>query len=784
MIRLYRRRLSAISLINCRRLISSDTAGRLDLVSYDFLKESKKLEKPLEPSNVLPFAPRRHSETFAQLVRGDHYKCPDAQNSQPDIESSPFRNPDGSYIKGNNAEEARLHDDTLEGRVDRHVTKLPTDIAKAINNNILGRLPPDRLRERVALLYQSLSKDQIQKAPESALDCDAHIAALFLQNYSHARQTLLELRKRVGEDRFDPRKVLDISYGPATGMVALNEIMGPKWAPDEKDAYIIGRRNNEMKKRAKVILSRQLNEHFTRLEDHETEHSNELVPGMEPAESATENNAEENTEEDVDNNGEHVGPIRSSAIKTYTRLRDSLPSTKKYDLIIVNQCMLTREFNFPKDIDTNLYTILRLLAPGGHLILVERGNTLGFETIARARQVMLRPESHENEKGKIPRPYLKGSSVKPRALRKEDQIVSETDIAFEEELLAKMSKPTGEEPVDATLATEFERELNAQYGEPLEEELKFEGEDEGEFEVLPVLSATHEVSKDLETNSNSIDFHISILAPCAHHGKCPLQLGDPKFYNIPSHKHRFSHCSFSKVVERPKYTMELKKGRRLATSWDKTAADGFGLDTMNRGDLKKLQGLGRPGGHNTESGSFSYLIAERSLSDPETIAKIEELRRLNDGYVRGNSSDLWPRVTGAPAKVKNNVRLEVCAPSGKIETWQVPKSLGKQTYHDARKVDRGDLWALGCKSATPRKTVSTETRQKLDVLHKTQTKRFLKEQRRKSWKKLTSASVHDFDKDFLSISDDMASSLENTMAYKKQAKKANFDVDPSQFDGK
>lgn len=61
--------------------------------------------------------------------------------------------------------------------------------------------------------------------------------------------------------------------------------------------------------------------------------------------------------------------------------------------------------------------ILKLLSPGGHLVLVERGNALGFETIARARQIMIRPESYSTEIGKVPRPYVKGSKLKPQKLK-------------------------------------------------------------------------------------------------------------------------------------------------------------------------------------------------------------------------------------------------------------------------------------------------------------------------------------------------------------------------------
>ena len=87
-------------------------------------------------------------------------------------------------------------------------------------------------------------------------------------------------------------------------------------------------------------------------------------------------------------------------------------------MIIIHSSLLSKEFNFPKDVDDNIHMVLPLLAPGGHLVLIERGNSVGFETIARARQIMIRPESYPQELGKIPRPYIKGSKGKPQKMKK------------------------------------------------------------------------------------------------------------------------------------------------------------------------------------------------------------------------------------------------------------------------------------------------------------------------------------------------------------------------------
>lgn len=722
----------------------------------------------------LPFSDRRHSETFGQMVRSDRLKQDDQLNEDSGrvyepheqyLSQSPYRDEYGELLKGKNAKEARLHDLTLLGRVDQSVTKLPYEIAKTINNDILAHIAPDRLREKAALIYQALGKDQIQKAPETSLEADAHVAATFLQDYAHARQVLLELQNRV--EHFNPRKVLDIGYGPAVGLVALNEIMGDGYDPEETESYIIGRRNSEMKKRAKIILSRQISENSEEEEEIEQHYEEEV--------------------EEMDEQDQELGTTNVSAIRIRTKLRDTLPVAKQYDLIIVNRALLTREYSFPRDIDFNMHSILRLLAPGGHLALVERGNALGFETIARARQIMLRPEAYSLESGKIPRPYIKGSTTKPQRLRKQDQMISDEDIEFEEQMLKELEEEEYEEGEheigEYELAekqengevSEFEQKIIEEHGQVSEDELAFEFENSDEYEVSEVSSADPKAQ---------MDYHISIIAPCPHHRKCPLQLGDPKYYKIPSHKHRFNFCSFSKTIERPRYTMELKRGKRLAVSWDKSAEDGFGLDMLPKKSRRDLEGSGRPGGNNTEVGNYLYLLAQRAFNDEATVKAIDESRQNIGQRANKNDRSIWPRIVDNPKKVKNNVKMNVCAPSGHIETWQIPKSLGKQVFHDARKAERGDLWPLGKKSAVVKGTIGDDTKKKLDVLARTQKKSALKEERKKQWKKLVSASEEAFESEVEYMADELATAMELSKKYKQEGKRAQFDVDAQSYDGR
>lgn len=770
--------------------------AKLDLSQIDF---STRKENPSLSS--LPFEQRRHSESFGQLVRSEYWKKKGDLNDIEYVKKielnpenheyvslpSPFRNSDGSFIQGSTSEEARLDPKTLKGRVDHTTTKLPADIAKVINKNILLVVSPDKLRERSAQVFQSLEKEQIQRAPDLSLESDAHIASLFLQNFSHAKRVLSELKKRVGES-FNPDSILDVGYGPGTGMVALNDLMGDDFKPRTKEVYVVGRSNKEMKKRAKIILSRQVCE----VPDNVKEPLEEVTEPLEEAEiksdglAAEEEEGERHEAEGYSNYDEndYIGPVDASQIKIRTKLRDALPSTKQYELIIVNQALLTREYSFPSDVDTNIHMLLRLLKPNGHLVLIERGNALGFEIIARARQIMLRPESYEGEKGRIPRPYVKGSSYKPQKIRKEDQLITADHIKYEEELLAQLESEDLEEELvqmrEANREAEIglESEITVKYGEVSEEDLKFEFEDDDEFDVLPVEESATIAA---EPPSDKVNYHLSVVAPCSHHARCPLQLGDPNLYRVSNNKHRLNFCSFNQVVERPKYTMELKRGRRLATQWDKGAHDGMGIENLSKKTLKNLEGSGRPGGNNTESGNFSYLIMHRSPNDSGTIQKIESDREHH--IEASKESELWPRILEFPSKIKNNVKLNVCAPSGNVEIWQVPKSLGKQTYHDARKVRQGDLWALGKKSVVVKNRLSPANFDKLRRLAGTQRKFVMKEKKKKEWKKIVSRAESDFEEDPIELANELATELEGSKKYRTEGKRAKFDVNPRKYDG-
>ena len=509
--------------------------------------------------------------------------------------------------------ETRLLPETLRGRTYRPTLRLNPDVAQAINNNITALHLPNNLRRVAKNQFLALKENKLHQVPHTDLEIDSHIATFFLHDYGAIFQVLTDLKNNYGLE-FKPQNVLDVSMGPATGIIAFNDVMGPEYRCN-KDSVILS--GVDMQKRAKIMLSRQFNEVQEEFAKAESEKSTDT--GEEP---------QDNIEEGED----LVGEVMTKKIKIQTKLKNFLPVGKQYDLIIISHQLLQHERKFPMEVDQNIERYLKLLAPGGRIVVVERGTPLGFETVARARQIMIRPERFPDEFGKIPRPWIAGSSM-------------------------QKVPSTSEDGTDSAEAPQ----------------------------------------------QNECDYHLRIIAPCSHHRTCPLQTMNPNFFSLKEGK-KLKFCSFEKAIMRPKFSLELKKGKLLANKWDEND-----VETTDRKQNMKLAGSGRRNGNDYEIIHFSYLVAERSMNDKQTISEINEARNNNakeaDKYGVGSLGDntplTWPRIINHPTKRKGHIILDVCGSSGKIEKWIIPKSFSKEIYHDAKKVYKGDLWGLEAKTKIP-----------------------------------------------------------------------------------
>lgn len=639
-------------------------------------------EPSTAPASSIPFNNLQDVETFGMLVRTDK-----PSGKIKVIEREDFLKGDYTGLGGPEPT-TRFLPGTEEGRFDNHEVQLSDEIAKAIRNNIIRLYPRiNDLRVVAATMYAEMGSLDLVPAPRLRMEADAHIATVFLQNYASVYRALSELKARVESVPgavFLPAKVLDVGYGPATGMIALNALLGDDFYPEVKHSLIEGnyRGCKTMRDRAKILLSRQLNE--VAVEKYSPEQQREITKEVEQEDllKLTKEQKRQRKYEEEDSN---MGPVDTNRIKIRTKLINEMLATRKYDLIIVSYQMLKDSENFPYGIDDAVQKYLNALEPKGHLVLIERGNPTGFEVLARARQIMIRPENYSQyEYGKLPRPWIRGSSVKPQR----NVAVPEAKVSEEDKLL--------------------EKHLEEKFGAPLAQDLELEPELKGEYEVVG-------------ENKEGIfsDFYLKVVAPYTHHFKCALQMGHPKYYEYPKGL-RLEFLSFNTSVARPKYTLEFKRGAMLSGKWESP--------TIRRAQKGVVTGgSGRPDGKNSENVNFNFLIVQRTRSDHSYIrwlekerkrvqAVAEEIESAKDPEVKqqliesekqrvlenhGDESDQWARILKAPIKNKGHVIFQVMTSEGKIEKWIVPKSFGAGVYHDARKAFKGDLWKHGAKTKLP-----------------------------------------------------------------------------------
>ncbi|OUM53112.1 hypothetical protein BVG19_g2366 [[Candida] boidinii] len=623
-------------------------------------------------ATTLQYAYRRHGETFGQLVQEVHHGRDPLHNERVISPEEALLSVDpryrdtetGELLRGATSAESRLHENTLRGRVNRRRIVIPEYISKAINNNMLLLHDPKKLRQKAAEYYVKMKETDLQVEVNSFedIDADTQIASTFIQDYASAYQIISELRNRIGTEKFNPDKVMTYGYGPATGMLALNDLMGDDFNPSVKDVVING--SFLMERRAKILLSRQANEYHPRGEAQKDPRDDESAnlssqenvdvdesEQLETTKDISNEELEEYKDELDDTRGqEYVGKVKTKALKIKSIIMNGLrPESNQYDLIIASHQLLADKKFFPHQVDQRIDRLIKRLAPGGHLIIVERGNPLGSEIVARVRQVVLRPENNENNLEKIPRLYRT------------------------ENLLARD-------------ASELEN---------------LEDTDEIEPELLEAFDIVEEQKLEEE------QYHLKVVAPCQHHGKCPLQFSNPEVFKYGQVGKRLKFCNFSIDVQRPQFIMELKRGAKLATKWT------TGTSTVPIKGLAQ-PGRGRASCNDFEVASFSYLILERSANDDKILDDIAELREAENKQIEekldnnqpvreigfsGESIDHWPRTIATPLKKKGFVIADMCAASGHIEKWHISKSTGNADYHDARKLDAGDLWALGKKSA-------------------------------------------------------------------------------------
>lgn len=198
---------------------------------------------------------------------------------------------------------------------------------------------PQELRQAGSALFKSLQSGESHRPAFSSLESDSRILATFAHDYASISQVLQEAKARLGDD-WNPKRVLEIGFGPAVGTLVANEL----FTAEKNVSVVLG--HYKMRRRAAQLLRSQN-------EDEEENNSKNIIKSEVPAWS----------------------------------------SSSRYDLIIAAHQLYQSTDESRDIIDSHSRRLFNFLNPGGVLVLIERGDTFGFESIARARQVLLRPEN-------------------------------------------------------------------------------------------------------------------------------------------------------------------------------------------------------------------------------------------------------------------------------------------------------------------------------------------------------------------------------------------------------
>lgn len=374
----------------------------------------------LLPGRVsVQLAPVRHSST-GNL--SSHMK----DNMEADLVATDGQNHNNVHEYEDNRPE-RHHPDTIAARA-AHMFSVPKHLDRAMADALQTKdMSPATLKRNVAQFYGGSDElvSKMETGRDNPLESALTVAAATLhQNYASAYAVLKEVRQKMPEG-WTPNSVLDVGLGASAGMLAVNELFAEEenWNPDRKTAVILGPRVN-------TLLTKQ----FFDTQKHEDQGQN-------------------NFKDKVRN----------------TRLQTGLPKNNlyKYDLIIANQQLDLMARQEDSTLEMLSARLVDLLSPGGVLVLVDRGNPNGYERIARAREVLIRPMG---DTGPVKTPVPFGRTRK-----------------------LHFSNDTEMKKLKQELGPEFD----------IEEQ------------TMPVQDR----------------IYLHIVAPCTHHGKCPFQQGQLRKQN-------------------------------------------------------------------------------------------------------------------------------------------------------------------------------------------------------------------------------------------------------------
>ena len=219
-----------------------------------------------------------------------------------------------------------------------------------------------------------------------------------------------------------------------------------------------------------------------------------------------------------------------------------------------------------------------------------------------------------------------------------------------------------------------------------------------EFIIPPVPHATPEI----QAEGDRVREPGMIIAPCTNHAKCPM------YHTAGLSPGRKDFCHFSQRYIRPPFLQRI-----LGASHRNHEDINFSFLAMQRGSLpptpapptSAFDSMTAPGQAPTPIGPLTQGaeaadLAFAGFGTPEPSKKASSPPPAAPATAPHPLS--LPRNILPPLKRRGHVTLDVCTPAGVLERWTVPRSFDKQAYHDARKAQWGDLWALGAKTRVRR----------------------------------------------------------------------------------
>lgn len=228
-----------------------------------------------------------------------------------------------------------------------------------------------------------------------------YIAAQFHRDYASNYQALSELKQKINSSNnstaFSPKRILNVTNGPATGIIALHELMKETddYNPSQVDAHCLG--NEEMASKAQMLLSTYRMKKDKNLDANSISSTNKRSTPW------------------------------TNFLKKQPFASGTTDSKSLYDLIIAEHALVSNENMYTADVSKNIKRYLKSLSPNGHLVLIEKGNPFGFEVIAQARENIIKPNKYPLETGgKIPRPFYFSSSVSGNNTENSDSDIMNT----------------------------------------------------------------------------------------------------------------------------------------------------------------------------------------------------------------------------------------------------------------------------------------------------------------------------------------------------------------------